>query len=109
MKEEKLVSALPRRVRVQSVVRSRYAPGERPTSWDERVPGIETVVTDEGETLNLYSNGGQSSPSAGWELLLTEPYSKKSPEESNIEIAHLWTLYGISRAAEESESAETVS
>ena len=63
---------LPRRIKISKVTKSRYEPGKRPLSWDNRQEGIEKVISTSGEELTLYSNGGQSSPAAGWELLLTE-------------------------------------
>lgn len=77
---------LPRRVIVADVLSCRYAPGERPVSWDERRSGYETIRTTTGELIKLASSGGQSSPAKGWELLLT----KKSVPDA-VE----WTLYGI--------------
>lgn len=82
--------SLPRRVCVSEIISSRYQAGERPISWDERLDGIEQIKTDSGEVLKLYSNGGQSSPSVGWELLLIDQV--QFAEEKN---AFSWTLYGI--------------
>lgn len=86
--------SLPRRIRVSEVLSSRYQPGARPVSWDERTIGLEQVKTEVGESLNLYSNGGQSSPDIGWELLLTEELQLAAPEPS-LQKAYSWTLYGI--------------
>lgn len=69
----------PRRVKIKSVIRSRYeargdgrfTSGTKPLSWDQRLAGIDEVLTETGETLKLFSNGGQSTPAPGWELLLT--------------------------------------
>ena len=80
---------LPRRVHVSSVVQARYAPGARPISWDERRAGIEKICTKDGESLLLFSNGGQSSPAPGWEILLTKQ------TETEGASAFEWTLYGI--------------
>lgn len=86
------MSKFPKKIKVKSVLKSRYQPGYRPVSWDDRVDGIEKVVTEAGEELDLYSNGGQSSPAPGWELMLT----KENPvSESSSAIA--WTLYGIAK------------
>ena len=77
-----------RRIIVSEVLSSRYEPGERPVSWDKRFSGYDEVRTVEGETVRLLSDGGQSSPAPGWELLLTKP----SPQDNT---AFQWTLYGI--------------
>lgn len=90
-----MTSSLPRRIRVQEVLSGRYPPGEKPVSWDERKSGIEQIRTVEGDTISLYSGGGQSTPAPGWELLLT----KEQPQLSNPTPAILWTLYGIGKAA----------
>jgi hypothetical protein len=80
---------LPRRVVVSRVLTGRYAPGSRPVSWDDRKEGVESVLTVDGQTLRLYSNGGQSTPSVNWELLLTN-------EQADVSGAIFsWTLYGI--------------
>ena len=81
---------LPTRVVVQSVVSSRYEPGERPISWDDRREGIEVVAITGGEQLQLYSSGGQSTPAPGWEVLLTE-----ATQGTDQQAAYSWTLYGI--------------
>jgi len=111
---------LPRRVVVRQVLSSRYQPGERPLSWDERYPGVETIETIEGETIQLYSNGGQSSPAPGWEILLTKTiplslafgapkaakgsFAGETEESSEAieEAASEWTLYGIAHSLKES-------
>jgi hypothetical protein len=74
------------RVTVAEVLRSRYTPGKRPVRWDERFAGAEVVRSTDDREVLLFSNGGQSSPAAGWELLLTQPRGEASWE---------WTLYGI--------------
>ncbi|MCB0324617.1 MAG: hypothetical protein KDD69_13640 [Bdellovibrionales bacterium] len=79
------VEKLPRRIVVTEVLESRYGPGLRPTSWDDRRAGVDRVRTRKGEELSLFSQGGQSSPAPGWELLLTKQ------ADSGVE----WTLYGI--------------
>lgn len=83
---------LPKRVRVSSLITSRYEIGLRPTSWEERVSGIDTIVGDDGITYKLQSDGGQSPPQSGWVILLN------SGDANN---GFLWTLYGISRDAAE--------
>jgi len=86
--------ALPRRVVVKEVKGGRYAPGSRPQSWDARIVGIDQVVTTSGEELALFSSGQQSTPMAGWELLLTKRYAGSDAASGE---ALEWTLYGISR------------
>lgn len=82
-------NSLPRRIVVSHVLSGRYPPGSRPVSWDERREAIETVTATDGQTLRLYSNGGQSTPSENWELLLTsENHDADGP-------AYSWTLYGL--------------
>lgn len=85
-------STLPRRIRIQEILSGRYAPGKRPLSWDARKPGVEKVRTADGEVLSLYSNGGQSTPAPGWQLLLTKPHASATAEEAG---ALQWTLYGV--------------
>ena len=80
---------LPRRITVTNVLSSRYAPGQRPVSWDERTEGEEEVETEESGAIRLNSNGGQSSPAPGWELLLTTLTPK----------GYEWTLFGIKHAS----------
>jgi len=95
--------SLPRRIRVAEVISSRYSAGQRPVSWDDRRGGVECVISDQGEKINLYSNGGQSSPAIGWEILLTERIDEnaemsfpKGVESSIWPVT--WTLYGIAKA-----------
>ena len=81
---------LPRRITVKSVISSRYEPGERPSNWGEREEGIEVITTEDSEnkgseTLSIFSNGGQSSPAPGWEILLNKA----------IDDAFTWTLYAL--------------
>lgn len=91
----------PKRVRVKEILSSRYEPGQRPLRWNERRPGIEIVKTEQGETLELFSNGGQSTPNVGWEILLTGaaaalPEDGEKEKSQNNEIKGIaWTLYGI--------------
>ena len=79
-----------KRVVVKRVLEGRYAPGARPLSWDKRVVGNDLIETVAGETVLLASNGGQSTPDAGWELLLSDA----NTEDGGVE----WTLYGIAKA-----------
>lgn len=89
---------LPRRVTVGDILSCRYAPGERPVSWDERKPGYETIRTTTGEVIKLASSGGQSSPAKGWELLLT-----KKADQDAVE----WTLFGIAPMKREEDVTKT--
>ena len=84
--------ALPKRVLVSQVLAGRYAPGSRPVSWNDRKEGIESIITSEGDTIQLFSNGGQSTPSKNWELLLTKA-DRSSPDPT-----FSWTLYGVKRS-----------
>lgn len=84
-------SNLPRRVHVKKVISSRYSSGERPLSWDERVAGIEEIQAEDGELVVLFSNGGQSTPKPGWDILLTQPHRSAQASQLALE----WTLYGI--------------
>ena len=98
---------LPKKISVKEVVSSRYEVGQRPTSWDDRRSGLEVVKTEQGEVVNLYSNGGQSSPHAGWELLLIErlDHSLESEKTSSVP-AYTWTLYGLKPGIESSQQAQ---
>ncbi|MFN8392652.1 MAG: hypothetical protein U0136_20330 [Bdellovibrionota bacterium] len=91
-------------MRVGEVLESRYGPGRRPISWDERRPGVEKIKTDSGEVITLRSGGGQSSPAPGWELLLIrESSGLEMPRQSSVGTTAApdatnpleWTLYGI--------------
>ncbi len=91
---------LPRRIVVNKICSSRYEPGTRPLSWDLRSPGVEEIETSEGEKLLLFSNGGQSSPGVGWELLLTgnptvDDISGVGGINHQSEELACWTLFGI--------------
>ena len=89
------VTKLPKRVRVAAVLAGRYQPGEKPLSWDDRSAGVEQIRTADGDTITLYSSGGQSTPAPGWELLLTK--ERAQPDDNKP--ALLWTLYGIGKSA----------
>jgi hypothetical protein len=96
-------SSLPKRAKVINVSSLRYKPGERPTSWEERVPGYEVVTLQfEGDKkleTCILSSGQQSSPANGWELLLTSSHELPSdhPLHQKYANAYEWTLYGISK------------
>ena len=83
---------LPKRVCVAELVCGRYQAGGRPLSWDQRRPGVETIKTEDGQEIDLYSSGGQSSPAPGWVLLLTREHEAGQP-------ALEWTLYGLQSAS----------
>lgn len=89
---------LPCRVKVCELVSGRYAPGQRPISWDERKADVEVVKIEGGKELRLASSGGQSSPDKGWEILLT----KHVPDSD----AYAWTLFGVSAVAKASTFAK---
>ena len=77
---------IPKRVCVREVVSSRYVNNHRPGSWDSRIAGIDVIKGSEGQTVRLLSDGSQSPPKMGWEILLTD----------EIEPAlFTWTLYSI--------------
>ncbi|MBN8549157.1 MAG: hypothetical protein J0M12_07590 [Deltaproteobacteria bacterium] len=78
---------LPARIRVAETISSRYAGNERPSSWDLRKPGVDVIRTADGHTLTLHSDGGQSPPKKGWELMLTD----------SRDDGYAWTLYALPR------------
>lgn len=80
------VSEVPAQVTVQQLVESRYRSGKRPSSWDGRVAGIDTVKTTEGQLIKLKSDGQQSPPEAGWTLIVTGGDAREG---------YTWTLYGL--------------
>lgn len=85
----------PRRVIVKELISGRFPAGKKPTSWDDRRGGIDKVKTTEGEIISLQSTGGQSSPGAGWEILI-------ELKEKNVtdEPLYSWTLFGLKKAEE---------
>lgn len=101
-----MVEKLPVRKIVREVLSSRYEPGRRPLSWDDRREGVECVRTTDGELILLQSSGQQSSPAPFWEILLMDQTSvastsvpKVKGEEQPAPIAYSWTLYGIGKGA----------
>ncbi|MCB0310184.1 MAG: hypothetical protein KDD42_03045 [Bdellovibrionales bacterium] len=82
------IEKLPRKVQVKDLVTSRYLNGARPSNWDERSAGEDIVITTEGETLKLWSDGGQSPPQPGWILML---------RDKRADSLFGWTLYGMPR------------
>lgn len=84
------LASTPLKVSVCKLVSSRYPDHERPESWDERRAGVDVVETLDGKVLKLWSDGQQSPPKEGWELMVTAPAD---------EGAYRWTLYGMGSAA----------
>lgn len=89
---------------------SRYSPGSRPVLWEERHSGVESVRTTEGDEVKIYSNGGQSSPAPGWELLLLKTRINPAASDGSDAGAVLWTLYGLPKPKQvgSRSSAESV-
>lgn len=79
---------LPSRKKIVDVVKGRYAQGQKPVSWDERLDGLDVCIDSDGNEIKLYSSGDQCTPAPGWEILLTELDSENR---------YHWTLYGISK------------
>lgn len=77
---------IPRCVAIDSVINSRYFDGRRPLSWDNRTRGIDLVRSVDGEQLKLISNGGQSTPNRGWQIILTD---------GDATSGYNWTLYSM--------------
>lgn len=90
--------SLPRRIIVETVLDGRYDAGAKPVGWDDRKDGVDRIVCVDGEIIELYSSGAQSTPAKGWELLLTNTLEVDSGEiqetESKQAILYGWTLYG---------------
>lgn len=79
-------------VKVVRVIKSRYAPGTKPLSWDARLSAVEEVEVAcgaENKIIQIFSTGGQSTPAPGWSLLLN--YCQESKDGK----AAKWTLFGI--------------
>ncbi len=86
------VAAIPCQVDIAEVISSRYpySANERPLSWDERVSGHDVVLTTDGQTLRLMSDGQQSPPNRGWGIVLTG---------GNPKSGYQWTLYSLPKGA----------
>jgi hypothetical protein len=84
--------SLPVRVDVVEVLSSRYQTRghERPLSWDERCEGLDVVLTADGLTLPLHSDGQQSVPKRGWGLMIVSGDSSEG---------YRWTLYSLPQGA----------
>lgn len=80
------MSQLPLSVLVKEVVSSRYPGGLRPDSWDARIAGIDTIIASDGNSYNLISDGQQSPPQIGWQLVL---------RDGDNRVGYHWTLYGL--------------
>lgn len=91
---EEVEKSLPARVVVDSILSSRYPDHKRPMNWDRRKQGLDRVSVRNGEEVQLISDGQQSPPQPGWELLLT------SAEETDSGLAFRWTLYGLVKQPE---------
>lgn len=84
------------KVQVAEVLTSRYdhaartshdtLTGYRPSEWQDRREGVDTVRTISGEILRLLSTGAQSVPKPGWVIVITG---------GSFEDGYSWTLYGI--------------
>ncbi len=75
--------------RYASTTRASYAGSQRdarPSSWDERVEGIDVIRAVGGETITLKSSAMQSTPKPGWIIVLTG---------GSEQAGYSWTLYGI--------------
>lgn len=77
---------LPKSIFVVEVISSRYSSGLRPESWDSRVAGLDVVLANDGNRYSLQSDGQQSPPQIGWEIVLREGDNRSG---------YYWTLYGI--------------
>lgn len=80
------VPELPARVQVAEVISARSGVVGRTLDWDRRRPGVDVIRTMKGDVVRLFSDGGQSTPSPGWVLMLTGGNSAEGYE---------WTLYGL--------------
>ena len=73
-------------VLVTELISSRYSSATRPQSWDLRLAGTDVVCASDGRKFKLRSEGGQSPPQPGWEIVLRsgDPVS-----------GYAWTLYRL--------------
>ena len=65
--------------------------GQRPLSWDDRSAGVDVIRTADGLELRLLSDGGQSPPHPGWQLVL---------RGGSCDEGYSWTLYAMPPGAE---------
>ncbi|HQH27469.1 MAG TPA: hypothetical protein PLP17_08745 [Oligoflexia bacterium] len=91
-------NVLVRRITVKQVLESRYPAGKRPLDWEQRREGIEVIETADGERLCLFSDGGQSTPAPGWDLVLCGASPEVPCGVGDKGPAFKWTLYGIAPA-----------
>jgi hypothetical protein len=77
---------LNQRVQVQQIISSRYQHNLRPARWEQRLDGVDVILTTEGKEIRLMSDGGQSPPQIGWEIMITGEVSTG---------LYSWTLYGL--------------
>jgi hypothetical protein len=94
------LEALPARVDVAQIVSSRYpAPAasqpKRPLSWDERMEGVDVILTTDGRRLKLLSDGQQSPPLPGWGIVING---------GDASSGYRWTLYALGKGAVLAES-----
>ena len=83
---EGLFIRIPASVQVKAIIMSRYPQHLRPACWNDRKAGVDVVETIDGREVKLVSEGGQSPPKPGWEIVLTSG--------DNAQGYH-WTLYGL--------------
>lgn len=74
------------------MLKGRYPNGIKPLSWDERYAGIDIIIDDQGAQIPLYSEGDQSTPQAGWEILING--CKGDP----VDGPYTWTLFGVAKS-----------
>ena len=84
-----------KRITVLEVLSSRYKPGNKPNSWDKRTDGFDVVKTTEDEVIALDSQGAQSSPDKGWNILLSKDNGQKEIKNFGLLSSFSWTLYGL--------------
>jgi hypothetical protein len=58
----------------------------RPANWEERLDGCEVIESVDGEQIQLWSDGMQSTPKPGWVILTTG---------GSQESGYTWTLYAM--------------
>ncbi|RIL10271.1 MAG: hypothetical protein DCC75_04710 [Proteobacteria bacterium] len=78
--------AVPCKVQIKQILVSRYADNKRPLSWDQRLAGHDHIVTSNGQTIKLWSEGGQSPPRPGCAIIITSGSSEEG---------YKWTLYSM--------------
>jgi hypothetical protein len=84
------ITEFPKKVTVSQLVESRYKDNRRPLSWDNRVAGVDVVKLEDGTTVRLYSDGGQSPPQPSWSIMISGGDEQQG---------YHWTLYGLPRAS----------